>query len=59
MIDTDFSWTFRVYHNHPRHLRSIVFVVYFLRVTLVTVDNKIVQYQMPYVMGVKKKTTVD
>jgi len=30
MIDTDFSWALRVYHNH---LRSIVFVVYFLRVT--------------------------
>ena len=29
MIDTDFSWPLRVYHNHPRHLRSIVFVVYF------------------------------
>jgi len=35
MIDTDFSWTLRVYHNHQRHLRSIVVVVYFLRVTLV------------------------
>ena len=34
MIDTDFSWTLRIYHNH---LRSIVFVVYFLRVTQVPV----------------------
>ena len=59
MINADFLWTLRVYHNHLRHLRSIVFVVYFLRVTLVTVDNKIVQYQMPYVMGVKKKITFD
>jgi len=33
MIDTDFSWTLRVYHNHQRHLRSIVFVIYLLRVT--------------------------
>jgi quinol-cytochrome oxidoreductase complex cytochrome b subunit len=30
MIDADFSWTLRGYHNH---LRSIVFVVYFLPVT--------------------------
>jgi len=29
MINTDFLWTLRVYHNHLRHLRSIVFVVYF------------------------------
>ena len=34
MINADFSWIIRVYHNHLRHLRSIVFVVYFLRVTL-------------------------
>ena len=26
MIGTDFSWILRVYHNHQRHLRSIVFV---------------------------------
>ena len=32
MIDADLSWIIRVYHNH---LRSIIFVVYFLRVTLV------------------------
>ena len=24
MIDTDFSWTLRVYHNHLRHPRSIL-----------------------------------
>jgi len=35
MIDADFSWIIRGYHNYLRHLRSIVFVVYFLRVTLV------------------------
>ena len=29
MINADFSWIIRVYHNHLRHLRSIVFVVYF------------------------------
>jgi len=34
MINADFSWLIRVYHNHLRHLRSIVFGVYFLRVTL-------------------------
>jgi hypothetical protein len=34
MIDEDFSWIIRVYHNYQRHLRSIVFVDYFLRVTL-------------------------
>jgi hypothetical protein len=34
MINADFSWTLRVYHNHLRHLRSIMFVVYFFRVTL-------------------------
>ncbi len=34
MIDADFSWIIPVYHNHLRHLRSIVFVVYFLRVAL-------------------------
>jgi len=34
MINADFSWIIRVYHNHLRHLRSIVFEVYFLRVTL-------------------------
>jgi hypothetical protein len=33
MIDADFSWIIRVYHNYLRHLRSIVFEVYFLRVT--------------------------
>ena len=38
MIDADFSWIIRVYHNHLRHLRSIIFVVYFLRVTLAVVD---------------------
>lgn len=31
MINADFSWIIRVYHNH---LRSIVFVVYLLRITL-------------------------
>jgi hypothetical protein len=30
MIDTDFSWTLRVY---PNHLRSIVYEVCFLRIT--------------------------
>ena len=34
MINADFLWTLRVYHNHLRHLRSIVFVVYFLRVPM-------------------------
>jgi len=29
MIDADFSWIIRGYHNYLRHLRSIVFVVYF------------------------------
>ena len=29
MINADFSWIIRVYHNYQRHLRSIVFVVYF------------------------------
>ena len=28
MIDADFSWIIRVYHNCLRHLRSIEFVVY-------------------------------
>lgn len=35
MINADFLWTLRVYHNHLRHQRSIVFVVYFLRVTMI------------------------
>ena len=34
MINADFSWIIRVYHNHLRHLRSIVFTIYFLQVTL-------------------------
>jgi len=34
MINADFSRIIRVYHNHLRHLRSIVFVVYYFRVTL-------------------------
>jgi hypothetical protein len=34
MINADFSWIIRVYRNYQRHLRSIVFVVYFFRVTL-------------------------
>ena len=34
MNNADFLWIIRVYHNHPRHLRSILFMVYFLRVTL-------------------------
>ena len=38
MIDADFSWIIRVYHNYLRHLRSIVFVVYFLRVTLTLIQ---------------------
>ncbi len=29
MIKADLSWTLHVYHNHLRHLCSIVFVVYF------------------------------
>ena len=29
IIDADFSWTLRGYHNYLRYLRSIVFVVYF------------------------------
>jgi hypothetical protein len=29
-IDTDFSWIIRYYHNYLHHLRSIIFVVYFL-----------------------------
>jgi len=29
MINADLLWIIRVYHNHLRHLRSIVFVVYF------------------------------
>jgi hypothetical protein len=33
MINADFSGIIRVYHNHLRHLRSIVFVVYYFRVT--------------------------
>ena len=32
MINADFSWLIRIYHNYQRHPRSIVFVVYLLRV---------------------------
>ena len=39
MINADFLWIIRVYHNHLRHLRSIVFVVYFLRVTLLLIHS--------------------
>ena len=35
MINADLLWTLRVYHDHLRHQRSIVFVVYFLRVTMI------------------------
>ena len=34
MINADFSWIIRVYHNHLRHQLSLVFVVYFCRFTL-------------------------
>ncbi len=35
MINADLLWTLRVYHNHLRHLRSIVLVAYFLRVAMI------------------------
>ena len=54
MIDTDFSWTLRVYHNHLRHLRSIVFVVYFLRVALLSLisESVAVYFFASYLMEV-------
>ena len=33
MIDTDFSWTLCVYHNHQRHLRSICICDLFFAIT--------------------------
>jgi len=48
MIDTDFSWALRVYHNHPRHLRSIVFVFYFLRISLAQRRSKSLQPCPPH-----------
>ena len=40
MINADSLSIIRVYHNHLRHLRSIVLVVYFLRVTLSKINKK-------------------
>jgi hypothetical protein len=36
MMNTDFLWTLRVYHNH---LRSIVFVVYICDLSNVQITN--------------------
>jgi hypothetical protein len=41
MINADFSWLIRIYHNYQHHPRSIVFVVYLLRVTLAQVTGTV------------------
>ena len=57
-IDTDFSWTIRGYHNYLRRLRSVVFVVYFLRVTLIIFLFDLIQPGIQFgIVGIVTITT--